>query len=255
MSGSGAGDDAQVVDELLARVRALEERVAALEAAAQRPGGSSRAGGAVGQAKARSAASSGRGDGAVLDTFAFTTRYEVAALEVAESWIELHEHSARPQLQRLIREVVEAEGPVTERLVLDRVRRAWGLRRAGGRVQDAFDQAVRQLTARGLVERAGDALRMPGRELRIVRVPDPDDEETRRSAEDVPQLELGLAIEQVARQLGPIAEGELTMLVAKLFGWTRRGGSIQERLDGALAAARQDGRVVGNATGVKASRS
>ncbi|MBC7460888.1 MAG: DUF3320 domain-containing protein, partial [Thermoleophilia bacterium] len=131
-----------------------------------------------------------------------------------------------------------AEGPVTERLVLDRVRRAWGLRRAGGRVQEAFEQAVRQLVARALVERVGDALQVPGRPLTVVRVPDPADDDTKRGAEDVPLVELVKALERVRSQLGKVSDDELTMQVAKVFGWTRRGGAIQERLDVALASLR-----------------
>src|SRR5688572_561689 len=125
-----AATESELVQRLTARIDALEARVAQLEsgrAPARRSGGSGGSGGSA--------------DGGELDARSWTQPYVVAELEVAETWIELHEPSARPQLQRLVRQVVEEEGPVTERLVLDRVRRAWGLKRAGGRVQEAFDQA------------------------------------------------------------------------------------------------------------------
>ncbi len=225
-----------MTDTVAGQVAALEARIATLETrvAALQAGGGGR----------RSSASSGGAPVGDLDARGWTTPYEVASIEVAETWIELHEASARPQLQRLIREVVDAEGPVTDRLALDRVRRAWGLKRAGGRVQEAFDQAVRQLLARSLVERDGDALRAPGTSLDAVRVPG-DDEATRRGAEDVPLVELALAIAQAARSVGAPADVDaLTMQVAKLFGWTRRGGAIQERLDQALALATERGDVI-----------
>lgn len=231
-----------VVEQLLERVAQLEQRVEQLEQARPVGGGARRrAGGDV-------------SGGAVpsLEGASWTRPYEPAQLEVSETWIELHEPSARPQLQRLVREVVEVEGPVTDRLVLDRVRRAWGLRRAGGRVQEAFDQSLKQLVARGLVERVGDAL-VPqgGGEIRV-RVPHGEDEATRRGAEDVPLAELALALRHAAEACGgAAAEDELTMAVAKVFGWTRRGGAIQVRLDAALAHAvaqgsveRRDGRIV-----------
>lgn len=160
----------------------------------------------------------------------WTRPYDAAQLTVSETWIELHEHSARPQLQRLIREVVEVEGPVVSRLALDRIRRAWGLRRAGGRVQDAFDQAVRQLVARALVEVREDALAVPGRELDIVRVPGPGDD-TQRAADDVPMVELRLALERLGAEMPGAGQDAVTAAAARLFGWTRRGASIQERLD------------------------
>lgn len=255
-AAAGSGVD---VAALVARVEALERRVAELEGG----GGRTRRGSGIGSASA-----GGSGGGAVVAAGSWTRPYEVAELEVAETWIEMHEQSARPQLQRLVRQVVQAEGPVTDRLVLDRVRRAWGLKRAGGRVQEAFDQAVRQLLARALVERDADALVVPGSHDVHVRVPT-EDEATRRAAEDVPLVELVEALTRMAGELGRggATEDELTMHVAKLFGWTRRGGAIQERLDAAVrrgidagVLGRQGGRVLaatgaaGTGTSARASR-
>lgn len=224
--------DARRIEALEARIATLEARIDALEASR-------------GTRRERSAGGE-RGSGgspAAIDARSWTQPYRAAELEASETWIELHEQSARPQLQRLIRQVVDEEGPITDRLALDRVRRAWGLKRAGGRVQEAFDQAVRQLLARGLVERDEDALRAPGSELAAVRVPT-DDEASRRGAEEVPLGELALALEQAAASVGrPADEDDLTMQVARLLGWTRRGGAIQERLDAALALAEQRGTI------------
>lgn len=213
------------VRALLERIDELEARVAALEHGASPSGG----------ARAQRRGSGGEGRSVeVVDASGWSRAYEPAELEVSETWIELHEQSARPQLQRLVRRVVEVEGPVTERLALDRVRRAWGLKRAGGRVQEAFDQTVRQLVARGIVERSADALVTPGQELDAVRVPT-EDEATRRGAEDVPLAELALALRCAVEGVGGSGpEDELTMAVAKLLGWTRRGGAIQTRFDAAI---------------------
>jgi hypothetical protein len=231
--------EAAALEELTRRVAALEARIAALETGGR--SGGRRGGSGAGPAAAGE-----------LDASGWTAPYPVAQLEPADSWIELHEPSARPHLQRMLREVVEAEGPVTERLALDRIRRTWGLRRAGGRVQEAFDQAVRQLVSRSLVERDADALRVPGRELGLVRVPDGDDEATRRGAEDVPLVELALALREAATALGAVEVDDLTMRVAKLFGWTRRGGAIQERLDAALDLAVQRGELAVDGSRVRA---
>jgi len=218
--------------ELSARVGSLESRLAALERVS-----------VVSGSRPRARRSSGSdAPASALEGIGWTTRYVPVVLDVPESWIDMHEHSARPQLQRLIRDVVEGEGPITDRLALDRVRRAWGLKRAGGRVQEAFDQALRQLVSRGLIERAGDALIIPGSEFDRVRVPG-DDESTKRVAEDVPLVELATAIGRAAEELSGGDENDLTMQVAQLFGWTRRGASIQERLDAALARAVHDGLV------------
>lgn len=219
----------------------LRERVAELELRVQQLERTAPVSGSKRSGTAASAAIASLADEAA----SWTRPYRVAQIEASETWIEIHEHSARPQLQRLIREVIAVEAPATERLVLDRVRRAWGLRRAGGRVQEAFDQAVRQLIARGLLTRLDDALiDAEGCDV-CVRVPG-EDEATKRGAEEVPIVELQQAIVELtpAEEVGrSVAADDVTMAAAKLFGWTRRGGAIQERLNQALRRAQEQGLV------------
>ncbi|MCB0878869.1 MAG: hypothetical protein KDC46_07805, partial [Thermoleophilia bacterium] len=85
-----AGTDTDL-GALVARIDSLERRIAALEGAAAAP--------------SRRSSGGSSGSGAALDLSAarWTTTYEVAQLEPADSWIELHEPSARPHLQRMLR--------------------------------------------------------------------------------------------------------------------------------------------------------
>lgn len=174
----------------------------------------------------------------------WTTVYEVALLDAGETWIEMHEPSARGKLHRLIVEVVQVEGPVTEQLALHRVREAWGLKRAGARIQEVFEQATRQLAAQEKLVRAEDGvLSMIGQELATVRVPGVD-EDTRRSVEEIPVVELELALTKAARHMKSVDADELTMVVANLFGWTRRGTEIQTRLDACIQRLVDAGKLV-----------
>ena len=230
------------VARLQQRLEQLEARVTELEqqgvAAVRRPAGS-------GSSSARGSAAAG-GAGVAPE---WTQPYEVAELEVGETWIEMHEPSARRQLHRLIREVVTAEGPITEQLALRRVREAWGLKRAGARIQQVFDQNIRQLCVQETIERrAGDVLAVPGQELDVVRVPGAD-EATRRSVDEIPAQELELALLRMARDRGSVAVDELTMLVAKMFGWTRRGTEIQNTLDARVEALLAGGGLTRSAGG------
>ena len=47
----------------------------------------------------------------------------------------MHDPEARPDLRRMIEEVVAGEGPVVEEIVLQRVREQWGVGRAGSRIR------------------------------------------------------------------------------------------------------------------------
>lgn len=229
------------------RISALEERVASLEQQlphARRSAGAdgSRDAGAAGRTGGRTggfvAARASVSSPAAAD---WVEPYEVADLELDQTWIEMHEPSARRQLHRLICEAVKAEGPVTEQLVLRRVREAWGLKRAGARIQEVFDQAVRQLVFTERLERLpNETLRTGEQQLWRVRVP-ADDDATRRSVEEVPAGELELALLLTARDAGAVSRDELTMRVSKLFGWTRRGTGIQTALDARVDALLQRG--------------
>jgi Protein of unknown function (DUF3320) len=239
---AGTDDDAGA-GGLLARIEALEARVQALEAAAA--AGGAGVGAAAPAGSTRRAAPAGTPAGTAVagrGAPAWTVPYRVAELSVGETWIEMHEPSARPQLHRLIRETVAAEGPITQGLALRRVREAWGLKRAGARVQDVFDQAVRQLVAAGYLVREGGDIREEGQQLRQVRVPAAD-ERTRRAADEIAAAEIELAMERTVAELGPLAADELTAAVSRLFGWTRRGAGIQAALDTRLEALVGSGRL------------
>jgi len=230
MTETSTSSDSDTIAGLAVRIERLEARIAALEnaPAPTAPGTSSRS---------RSSANpAGNPGAAALASPGWTVPYELAVLERADSWIEIHEHSARPHLHRMIREVVETEGPITEALVLRRIREVWGLRRAGARVKDTFDQALRQLSYGGKLDRSVDGVvTLDGNDVAAVRVPTAD-EATRRAIDEIPPGELELALLLTARDAGIIAADDLTMHVAKTFGWTRRGAEIQATLDARLEA-------------------
>lgn len=226
------------VEIILARVDGLEQRIARLEAAAAASASTFTH---TQPPRSASAASS-----VVVRGRDWTQPYEQVAIEVSDTWIELHEPSARPQLHRIIQEVVGSEGPVTEKYVLRRVREAWGVKRAGARIQQVFEQALRQLAASQKIERrAGDVLIHPGRECDVVRVPD-GSEHSQRSVDEVPRDELALCMQRLVEEGGAIDRDELTATTSRMFGWTRRGTEIQAALDAAVDLLETSGRVTLN---------
>jgi very-short-patch-repair endonuclease len=162
--------------------------------------------------------------------------YAVASLRPPSSrTLEMHDPSAQPELRRMIEEVVFVEGPVSRELVLRRLREAWGVGRTGSRIRAAFDQAIRDLRARGrLVESEKDFLMADGGDPDRVRLPDGDDATTRRRIDEVPGTELRAAIEHVVDEAKQAGRDELTQAVARLYGWNRRGSDIGPALDRAV---------------------
>lgn len=215
------------VARLQQQVEQLEARVAELER----------------RGPARSRGGGGGGGPVVGPRPEWAVPYQATELEVGETWIEMHEPSARPQLHRLIRQLAEVEGPITDLYALRRVREAWGVKRAGARIQQVFEQALRQLVARGDLRRVGNTVLQPDQQLDAVRVPDSDDT-SRRSVDEIPVIELELALRKVVQDAGRMAPDEATMQVARLFGWTRRGTGIQSTLDAGVQALVNRGELV-----------
>jgi len=152
------------------------------------------------------------------------------------AWVgEMHEYSAQADLRRMIEEVVEVEGPLSRELVLRRVREAWGVGRAGSRIRDSFEDAIRTLRARGrIVESEPGYLMIKDGDPNRVRIPDADNPSTRRSIAEVPGTELRAAIERVVEDAIHAGRDELTLAVARLYGWNRRGADIAAGLERAV---------------------
>jgi hypothetical protein len=149
----------------------------------------------------------------------------------------------------MILEVVRGEGPVAASVVLRRVRDACGAKRAGSRIKEAFDAAVRALRSSGTVQRdSGGFLFLTSQLPPTVRGGDSDYPESIRSAQEVPPAELQLAIANLVMDAKTIDENELTSRVAALFGWNRRGPEIEEVLRSAVRSLVRRGTLRRNET-------
>lgn len=177
------------------------------------------------------------------EVLTWTEPYRLAETDPVYTHLEMHLPEARGQLRRLIEQVVRQEGPVHEDRVLQTVRRAWGVGRAGNRIRDAFDWAVHDLTRAGL-QRDGDGfLSTKFSQLRVVRVPT-DDSDTQREARHIPRAELQLAVSGIVREANTVAHDEVSIHVARLFGWRRRGPDVRAALEEAIDALIRDGALV-----------
>lgn len=146
--------------------------------------------------------------------------------------IEFHDPAARQTLVQMLREVVEAEGPVHIEVATRRLVSAWGLTRAGRRIREAVRSAFNSLKGEGKVRRIGKFL-WPSKvvfEL-TVRQPDPEDEDTLREIGFIPQEELELAVMNAVRDALSISEDDLVKAVARIFGFDRTGVNIRGRME------------------------
>lgn len=163
----------------------------------------------------------------------WTVRYEASRPTLGARFrrVPMYDPMALPEIERMIRDVADTEGPVSEEVVMSRIRDAWGAGRAGARMRDAFQAALKRLRRREEIDSTRGFLTLKGRGVISVRVPDGVDPDTFRKVDEVPDSEMELAIRNVVSDGRSVTREELTRHVARLFGWQRRGSDITHRLD------------------------
>lgn len=123
--------------------------------------------------------------------------------------------------------VIKVEGPMTEDLVVIRVRSAWGISRAGVVVRDSVRRALRKIHSAGQIIRVGEAFDVPGRELAFARTPTST---VARKVGQIPSVERRLVVGHVVEESPGVHREELLREVARFFGWTRLGPDIRDAL-------------------------
>ena len=165
-----------------------------------------------------------------------TVVYEEAMLKRPRHLVcELHE-APRGALSALAEEVVGIEGPVHVCEVVNRIRDAWGLKRAGGRIQDAVEKAIEVSVREGRIAEDGDFLTIPGRSPRVR-----DRSEVRsaslRKCDSLPPAELEAAIHDVVTQNYGATDDEVVQSAARAVGFKATSGQLRDMLADVIATA------------------
>lgn len=169
--------------------------------------------------------------------------YEASELYVTPM-AELHTPEARPAIRRILTRVVETEGPIHEELLVQRVREAWGVTKAGPRIRENIRQVVRGLKRAGSVSMSGEFIDIAGRTDLTARHPTPDGTPLRKVMHIAP-AERRLALRELAAECPGVSGAELIRLACDFFGWKRLGPDIRAALQGDIAELYAEGVFVG----------
>lgn len=142
---------------------------------------------------------------------------------------------ARPGLRRFFESVLRVEAPVHETVLFARLREAWGIGRMGAQIRTNAEFVLSRVRVDGLqVGRdAAGFYRIDGRELTAVRVPTGVDGS--RNVLSIPPEEIDLAVVGTVRDAIVIEEDQLSVAVARLFGWQRSGPDIQNAIAASIS--------------------
>ena len=160
--------------------------------------------------------------------------YRQAGVAV-DSALEPHE-VAPSRLAEVVRQIVAAEGPIHVNLIARRVAESFGKARAGGRIADATQTALREAKRHS----GGDMLER--RDFWLTReqseqMPIRDRSATGAGADKaamLPPMEIAAAAELIERESGRVAQGDLIREVSRLLGFKRAGADLRRVIGGAL---------------------
>lgn len=156
---------------------------------------------------------------------------------------ELHD-APTGALSQLAEAAVATEGPVHIDEVVNRIRDAWGLKRAGGRIQDAVERAIDVSVRAARLARDGDFLTVPGRQPKVrdrssVRSP------TLRRPDTLPPAEIEIAILDVVRANFGASDEQVCSVVSRALGFKSTSSQLRDAIAEVRKAALARGWLVG----------
>jgi very-short-patch-repair endonuclease len=157
-------------------------------------------------------------------------RYEEAKLSVRRQ-VEPHE-TPLPEMMKHVVRVVTVEGPIHESEIVVRIRSAWGLARAGNRIRDAVQAAIKAAKRKGEIS-GGPFYVVPGQQV-TVRSRGEVESNTLRRPEILPPEEVMVAIVQLIEENYGAERDQLAQAVARLFGFGATSAQLREVVESAL---------------------
>jgi len=156
--------------------------------------------------------------------------YEEARLSVRRQ-TEPHETSVEEMARHVVR-VVTVEGPVHESEIVVRIRSAWGLARAGNRIRDAVQAAIKFAKRNGEIA-GGPFYGIPGQPIKV-RDRSEVGSTTLRRPDAIPPEEVMAAIVEIVEQNYGAERDQLVQAVARMFGFGSTSAQLRETVEGAL---------------------
>jgi very-short-patch-repair endonuclease len=165
--------------------------------------------------------------------------YEEAKLSVRRQ-LDPHETPVSEMMKHVVR-VVNVEGPIHESEIVVRIRSAWGLSRAGSRIRDAVQAAIKAAKRKGDIT-GGPFFIVPEQTV-VVRSRGDVESLTLRRPEILPPEEVMVAIVQVVEENYGAERDQLVQAVARLFGFGSTSAQLREVVEAALTDLLESGRL------------
>ncbi|MBE5202735.1 DUF3320 domain-containing protein [Pectobacterium sp. FL60-S17] len=154
---------------------------------------------------------------------------EIAYLEAtpaANMSYELHE-TPLGILSEMVEQIVEVESPIHLSEVITRLRTAWGLQRAGARIEAVVNRAVNLVCNKGNILQDGQFLVHQKSKI-ILRNRQHVQSSGLRKSEMLPPQEIAVGIVQVVKNNLGATEDEIIMSLSRSFGFKATSGTLRK---------------------------
>lgn len=170
--------------------------------------------------------------------------YEICQLPIVSSISS--EDFLSPVHRELIRsqllQVLEVESPISKNLLCKRVLAAWGISRMGSRLNTHFESLFDNAGLKSIKNGSNHYFWKPNHEpatYSIFRIT--VDDAGKRDADDLPPDEVANAVKEVLKNQVSLLHPDLIRETAKLFGFARVGGNIENAMTLGIAKAIEKG--------------
>ena len=146
-----------------------------------------------------------------------------------------------------INEVLEIEAPISHSLLSRRILNAWGISRLGVRLNQYLDSIYSLLELEYTTQNETKFYWNKNQEPKkydVYRVPGDDD--ARRDANDLAKEEVSCGIIEVLTNQISLPEEDLIRETAKVFGYARLGGNVQQAMKTGIEFALDKGLIINN---------
>ena len=142
---------------------------------------------------------------------------------------------SQSKIVRLAQKILEQESPVSRKLLMKKVLGAWGITRSGARVENIFSDAMRKIKKSTTRDEDREFFWNKDQNPNEFAVYRPgEDEDSRRSMDDIPSEEILIAAAEVLREQVSLPRPDLIRETAKKFGFSRRGNVIESTISYAI---------------------
>ncbi|MAS95509.1 MAG: hypothetical protein CMO55_20100 [Verrucomicrobiales bacterium] len=150
----------------------------------------------------------------------------VEAEYTADTTLDIHEVDTHWMID-LVKYIVEVESPIHRNEIVARVRNAWGVGRAGRRIQEAVSKGIDGALQANLLVAQKDIILFPGKSIQI-RDRSNTQSTSLKKIESLPPQEIQSGILQLVKASHSLEIGELAVGVARMLGFKSTSKQLRD---------------------------